>query len=156
MSGGFSLVARRCHTCSHAAVNLPSLSPWRLSLVRKSVWHLEAMSIGPRPPFSVRRCRVERENLRIVPFLMYQDMAVANCRTCSLETGNTCAICHILASKLHETQVSAIHVPRQCSYLSRHPRQLVFQDEAIELKTNAQNGYDRALGDAHHVNRRVP
>jgi len=141
MFGGLSLGARRSHTWSHAAVKLPFLSPWALNLVRKSVRYLAAMSIRPRPPFSVRRCRVESVTCWIAPFQMYRDMAVASFHTCSFGTVKSCVICHILASKWVYTYWIRCVRHSSLPYTSLASDQtcpvtlvqLVFPDCAIEL-----------------------
>jgi len=163
MFGGLSLGARRSHIRSHATVNVSFLFPCALNLVRKSVRHLAAMSIRPRPPLSVWRCRVDRGTRRIAAFRRYH-MAVASCLTCSFGIGKSCAVCHILASKSVCTywircvrQVSSIHIPRQCTYLSRHPRPTGIPGLGCwARKMYGQNVYARAVGNAHYVNRRVP
>ena len=76
MCGRIVLGGSEAYTLSHSAVSDPLLSPRVQYLIRKRARHLAALSIKHISPSFVRRCKVERDTLKIAPRHVYQNTAV--------------------------------------------------------------------------------
>lgn len=58
-----------------------------------------SMSSRPQPPCLFGLCSVDIDTKNVAPFHMYHAMAVVNCRAQVVGTGNTWAVCQILARR---------------------------------------------------------
>ena len=67
------------------------------SMKRADTW--ASMSSRPQPPCLFDLCSVDIDTKNVAPYHMYHATAVVNCRAQVVGTGNTWAVCQILARR---------------------------------------------------------